>query len=392
MSVPTLAQAINRTSAATLNRMKSGCENWRRRSDRPVAAEVSSSRRSSRWPVNLFVGLQSVSGTRASASSCAVPCSSDTCPSRRPRIRSAFDMTRGCWSRLPVSGITAGCIIIGRNIPGRVPTSVPKNSAGVTPTIVNGVPLTTSVRPIADGVAAEAPHPVAVTQDRHRMSQHRAVVVRSEQAAERRTHSEQREVAAGDQLAVDRGLDTPVDADVERHAGVGAEAEGAGVIAHDLVLLVGESVEHAGGAALRQHEQLLGIGDGQQLPHHRVDQREQRGGGADADGQRQHGGRGEDRTLAERPTGVAQVLSELLEARPSPLGARVFGRQRQVAELAGRRHAGERRELLAHVAFGGAPAPRQQVGQSLPDHDSLSPVGFITRATARTKSAHSDRS
>ena len=44
---------------------------------------------------------------------------------------------------------------------------------------------------------------------------------------------------------------------------------------------------------------------------------------------------GEPRALRERAQRVAEVLAGLLEPRPSPLGARVFGGERQVAELAG---------------------------------------------------------
>ena len=51
--LPTFAQAMRRTMPATLRRMKSGCENCRRRSERPVAADVRPSRRSSYLPGEL---------------------------------------------------------------------------------------------------------------------------------------------------------------------------------------------------------------------------------------------------------------------------------------------------------------------------------------------------
>ena len=46
----------------------------------------------------------------------------------------------GLTIRFSLTGITAGCIMTGTKRSGAVPTSTPKNSGGVTPTMVNGVP------------------------------------------------------------------------------------------------------------------------------------------------------------------------------------------------------------------------------------------------------------
>ena len=49
-----------------------------------------------------------------------------------------------------MTGITIGCIISGTKMSGAAPTSTPKNSGGVTPMIVKGVPESEMVLPIVD--------------------------------------------------------------------------------------------------------------------------------------------------------------------------------------------------------------------------------------------------
>ena len=136
---------------------------------------------------------------------------------------------------------------------------------------------------------------------------------------------------------------------------------------------------------------MLGIADRQLLPDHRVDQREERRIGADADREREHRCQGEAGGFRERPDRVADVLPGLLEPGPPPLGAGVFGGEREVAELARVGHGGDRPQLFLHVALGRAAPPGQEIPEpSEEHHESASPAaGLSTPATARTKSAHS---
>jgi hypothetical protein len=50
--------------------------------------------------------------------------------------------------------MTVGCIMSGRNTSGAVPMSTPKNSRGVTPTTVNGMPEKRTVRPTTEASRA----------------------------------------------------------------------------------------------------------------------------------------------------------------------------------------------------------------------------------------------
>ena len=57
----------------------------------------------------------------------------------------------GLSSRFSNAGMTVGCIMIGTNRSGASPISTPKNSGGVTPTMVKGVADRRIVLPITDG-------------------------------------------------------------------------------------------------------------------------------------------------------------------------------------------------------------------------------------------------
>jgi len=46
----------------------------------------------------------------------------------------------GLTIRFSNAGIAVGCIMTGTKMSGAMPTSTPKNSGGVTPMMVNGVP------------------------------------------------------------------------------------------------------------------------------------------------------------------------------------------------------------------------------------------------------------
>ena len=63
-------------------------------------------------------------------------------------------LTIGLSRRFSKDGMTVGCIMSGRKTSGAVPISTPKNSAGVTPTMVNGMAERRIVRPTTDGSRA----------------------------------------------------------------------------------------------------------------------------------------------------------------------------------------------------------------------------------------------
>ena len=64
---------------------------------------------------------------------------------------------------------------------------------------------------------------------------------------------------------------------------------------------------------LTQADQPLGLVERQRLQQHAVDHAEDRGGGADAERQRQDGRGREGGLLPERARGVAQVLPEIAQ-------------------------------------------------------------------------------
>ena len=113
---------------------------------------------------------------------------------------------------------------------------------------------------------------------------------------------------------------------------------------------------------------MLGIADRQLLPDHRVDQREERRIGADANREREHRCQGEAGGFRERPARVADVLPGLLEPGPPPLGAGVFGGEREVAELARVGHGGDRPQLFLHVALGRSAPPGQEIPEPSEEH------------------------
>jgi len=72
--------------------------------------------------------------------------------------------------------------------------------------------------------------------------------------------------------------------------------------------------DHAGGCGAIRHEQvdhhqLVRLREGQRLQQQCVDEGEDRGVGADAEGERDDRDQGEDRRLDERANRVANVLS-----------------------------------------------------------------------------------
>ena len=84
--------------------------------------------------------------------------------------------------------------------------------------------------------------------------------------------------------------------------------------------------EHAADAAAVDVDEAIPVGDGQMLKQRRVDEAEDRGVRADAEGECQDGGEGKARLLAQHARGVARVQPEIGD-QESPLGPWCDGRR-----------------------------------------------------------------
>ena len=218
-----------------------------------------------------------------------------------------------------------------------MPTSAPKNSAGVTPTIVNGRRPNVIVRPTTAGSRAEAALPVGVTEHGDRMSHRDAVVALVEEPAERRPQPQQREVLAGHEVRVGRRLDLSVDAHVQPQGRVGGEVEHASVIPEDLVLLIREAVGDAVGNCCASVSRCSGSPTGSCFQITVLISVKSAVLAPMPIASESTAASGEAGGFRERPDRVADVLPGLLEPGPPPLGAGVFGGEREVAELAAAR-------------------------------------------------------
>ncbi len=138
------------------------------------------------------------------------------------------------------------------------------------------------------------------------------VVLRREHAPQRRTHAQHRKVIPRDELRRDQ-LRPPVEREAGGYA-VAAEhsAEDLVAFADVLVHRVGDGVRPRVAAVVRpaavEQHQFLRVLDWQQLENDLVDEGEDGGVGADAEGERKQGHRREERRLAERTNSVAEVL------------------------------------------------------------------------------------
>ncbi len=170
------------------------------------------------------------------------------------------------------------------------------------------------------GVRAEAPLPQAVAQDDDGVALRHFVLFRKEGSPEGGAHSQQVEVRLGDHLRADAlGF---IDAG-ERH-GAGIES-GHGVEG----LALGAPIEVIGkgcAAALDfgalhvapEFHQSRGFGIGQRAENDGIDHAEDRGIGADAEGQGERGDDGEAGTLAQGARGVAQILAQHFDPANGP--------------------------------------------------------------------------
>ena len=169
---------------------------------------------------------------------------------------------------------------------------------------------------------AEAAGPVAVADDGHRMLTERPVVAGAEQAADLRALAQHAEAFARDELHAARFRLR------RRAAGAAGRAPASLGCCSGRTTRRGrracsraasnervrEARFHVGAAPghLREIE-LCGLCDRQRAQHDRVDQREDRAGRANPDGQRQDGHSGEDRTTHEQAAAEAQVLEKVFD-------------------------------------------------------------------------------
>ena len=82
-----------------------------------------------------------------------------------------------------------------------------------------------------------------------------------------------------------------------------------------------------------QQDQPLGLAHRQEAQQHLIDQREDPRVRADAQGEREHGGRGEARTTLQRAQRVAHIARRVLEPRKAPLVAQRIHRLGAAARL-----------------------------------------------------------
>ena len=172
-----------------------------------------------------------------------------------------MENTLGRSSRFTVVGITAGCIITGTNSAGARANLDAKELARCDADDGKRHAAEPNLPADDRSIAAEAALPVAMTENGDRVPERHAIVVGAEQPSDRGADAEQRKILAGYQLALRGRLDRPVDVDVQPHRGVRREGEDVGVIANQLVLLVGEAVGDRARSSLRERQQVLRIAE-----------------------------------------------------------------------------------------------------------------------------------
>ena len=135
------------------------------------------------------------------------------------------------------------------------------------------------------------------------------IVGRGEGSADQGFHAQGREEVAAD----------PIAAGVANFASIGeielvrAEGEDAGENILAVAHLLPNGIAPIVPCATDHLEQLFGVGDGEGFEHYRIDQAEDGGVGADAEGQRQNRHGGEAGAGAEGSESVAEVLEEGVE-------------------------------------------------------------------------------
>ena len=167
-------------------------------------------------------------------------------------------------------------------------------------------------------IAIEALTPDPVAEDHDPRGAH-LIVALFQRSPQRRPHAQHGEEAAGDLRAFEqRGL-----ASARHHVAVAVGGRGHGGQAREAlalgfpVLELGQRQLHEralrDGVPLPGDDQSFLGGERQGAEDHRLDDAEDRGGGADAQGQGEHGHHAEAGVLREDPQAVAKVLREILQ-------------------------------------------------------------------------------
>jgi len=175
-------------------------------------------------------------------------------------------------------------------------------------------------------IAVEMTLKPGVADDGHRSGAGGAVVGFGESAAEGGRDTQDGEVVAGDQIDAEqferRAGDGSVGAELDAaHGGDAGKGLGPAFefaiegVGEERPALVGQSVGAAHRSAVAEEDKLLRILDGQRAEHDGVEQGEDGGVGADAEGERKQGHEGEAGALGEGAAAEAQVGEEVVEAR-----------------------------------------------------------------------------
>ena len=168
--------------------------------------------------------------------------------------------------------------------------------------------------------------PEAVTEDRHRSIRSAAapVIVGREETPDVRRYAERVEEPPADEEAL-RVARLAAGVQVEARVAVGADADQHRlVIADVLPLRIGQRGVRAANALEPQDHQPIGLVHRQRLEDQRVDQREDRDIGADAQRQRQKGHAADNRRLPHLPDGEFQVPDERRHKSHGPFDGQIL--------------------------------------------------------------------
>src|SRR5579872_1969800 len=167
------------------------------------------------------------------------------------------------------------------------------------------------------GITAEAPLPVAITQYRDGLGAGRAIVIRADQAAEERLHTQRFKVVSGDHFA-DGAFTLATVTRIEIYAGARQDVcKDSVLVAHGLVHRIGEVFLRPLRTAVRvlDYDEFLRVADRKIAEQNGVHQGEETCVCANAERQRQYSDRREPRTSYEHTRCVTQILRERLEER-----------------------------------------------------------------------------
>ena len=180
-------------------------------------------------------------------------------------------------------------------------------------------------------IAGEEPSPRLRAENRDR----RARVDRTERAAEAHPRRQRLEVIAGDEVRRQRAAVGSDEARVLGDDGV----EQIAAVAQRLVVAPAEQRPAIVVRAPADAVERSRIAHGEGAQHVGVEDGEDDGQQAEADGERQHGRHEKGRTLSQPAPAVAEILDDVLEPHPAAGFIEALGRRGDVAEGAHRRGA-----------------------------------------------------